>query len=357
MNKFSKIAISFLSVFLCFIFVSACSSNKTTLAKIQEKYNTISSTNEEFFFGSRFYVTYNSDKLSNLIYSTNPDYDLYRTLKDSQNMGETDILSRGSYATLINAVCSTYQSYDIDAIFGTVRNNKETDKEYKVNMYDALEELEKDLSTLSKEKFSLESCFNNVSTTESILADDYITKNNLAKYKDALTNCVKDLWNFNNNLQMALTYNISPTSIGKDLSIQDILYNVAGLEITFDMNNKMINNSTLTITNFIIKYYIDVRQNIDYDKTLSQNLAKLLNLQRKISKESKNTDEARQNFKLIKMFENEIENLEKTFNSQIQNLTAENLKDADSKTISLIEDYETKLISYSNKLVSYLETL
>ena len=145
MKKFSGLILSFVCI-LTIILTGCTYADNATLLSIKEKYNYITTNNEEIFYGSELHLTYNSEDLLFLINSDNENYNILKT-----NSSISDYTTSGGYGLLMHCVNSTNLSNNALSI---ISNNAITDKKYKVGMYNALASLQENVKKLYNDKIS-----------------------------------------------------------------------------------------------------------------------------------------------------------------------------------------------------------
>lgn len=348
-----KISTILVSLIICFVSILCCGctyADNASLLSIKDKYNYIANKNENFFNGDRFIPVYNSDKLNNVI--LNSEFEEYTVLK-TDNL-DTTFTNRGAYGILMQAVNSTYCS--MNNAFSIISNNEITEKKYKKNMYLALESLQKNIKTLDTSKDSLESSFNNNSASGLEVSQEGLVKHNLKNYKTDLNNCLVDLLNFNKNYTNALNNNIQ-----KPISLADLLYDGSLQKNVSNWNNNMlVNNFNMFAANFVLNYSIKLKDDILSAKVLIDNIAQLLNIQAILPSESSSSQKVIDEYKIIRTLEHSILQKENVINSGIKVLNInsfDNPSVTEANAINSIEDIYSELVSYSSRLIKYLNNL
>lgn len=345
MKKFSAIVV----VFICIIslFLAGCSkADNATLVSISDKYSYIAGKYDELFLGNRFIIDYNSDNLSNLINSSNENYNVLKT-DDSLE----DYTSRGAYGILMEGVNSTYLNSNASSVLA---NNEKTEKKYKKAMYLSLEDLQKNAKKLDTSKTSLESVFNNDQRDAELVAEQELTKYNLNEYIKNLNACLSNLYDFNKNYNLALNYNII-----KPVSLNDLLY---GLNTTTTVSNvnitMLVNNANLLISNFVLNYSINLKGDILDSRDLLNSMAKILTEKSGLTTDDKIN--ALDGYKIIRTFEDGLIKSETAFINAYKTLNKDsflNPNETEIKAIENIENYKKELSSYVNKLIVFLQNL
>lgn len=348
MKKFSAI---FLSLMLIIVgLVSGCTkADNATLVGIQNKYDYIVSINEEIFSADTklFNPIYQESKLVEAI--NDNAFEDFNCLKSNEI--SQDYVSNNIYGVLYRGLNSTF----LYTKALTITNDKNVDKKYKKNMYIALENLQNHVKNLNSTKKALESMFDNDTKTYLVIADEATTKYNLEKYKNSLNICLYDLYDFNNNYNLALINNLY-----MPIELDDLLYNATDVKISFTENNYLINTCNLMISNYILNYSISLKENVNENKTLIENLRTLSSLQLSLKTADIDQNELIEDYKLLRMMENTLKSEEKNFNTICQSLTPEKISNNDEKyefDKNFINSYSNKLIDYSNKLITYLQSL
>lgn len=347
MKKFSGIVLSF--VLLLVLFVGGCTyADKATLVSIKDKYNYISSNNQDnLFVGDDFNPVYNSGNLHLAI--TDNDIIKFNCLKSSGD--RNNIAYCNVYGLLFRAINSTFSTTDALSI----SYDKITEKQYKKNMYTALENFQRDIEKLKTHKKSLESVFNNSSKSYLDVAEEETANYNLNNYLNSLNVCLNELLDFNRNYHLALVNNIS-----KPISIEDLFEKTASeIELNYSAYHQLINNCNILISNYILTYSVNLIGNINENSQLIDCLKELLILQNSPKMVVGEADKI-ENYKMVRVLEDSVNKNEQVFVSCCKNLTKETVTSEDEKysyNQNLIKSYANKLITYSNKLISYLKSL
>ena len=346
MKKFSVTVLSLL--ILMIVFVSGCTkADNATLVSVQEKFSYISSNNEEIFVGDLFNPSYNDAKLQATI--NDPAFKQYNNLKSVGDMH--DFLNNNSYGLLYRAVSST--SLYNRAL--NVTNNEITDKEYKKNMYIALENLQSHVKNLYSSKKALESVFANSSKAYVDVASEQTALYDLEKYTNDLNACLNDLFDFNKNYNLAMVNNIS-----KPIDLNELLYQKINVEVAYSDNNHLINTCNLLIVNYIIKYSISLKSDVNENLALIETLRTLLSTQVSLNGDSVSEINKVDNYKLLRMMEDSLVKEETLFEESCSRLSKQALEKNDQKDSfdkNVIQNYTNKLIDYSGKLIKYLKSL
>lgn len=346
MKKISTILLAFICV-LSFCLVGCTYADNATLLSIEEKYSFITSDYEDFFNGDSFLPTYNSDKLLNVIHSSNEDYSVLKT-----NANDSVFTNRGQYGILMQSVNSTYLS--MSNAMQVISNNKVINKQYKKQMYISLQNFQNDLKKLDQSKRSLESVFNNNAGDSLTIANEGLTQYNLKNYKKDLSKSLNDLLSFNKNFTLALNNNII-----KPISLNDLLYNATEtFVVTNNYNNMLINNFSMIASNFVLNYSVDIKQDISSVSELTGIMANLLNIQATLTSDDLTSDSIKNEYKIIRVLEDSLLKKETTLNNCIKNLNIDSFENTDvteSSAINSIEEIYNELISYGNRLMQYLE--
>lgn len=333
MKRVNKIIVSMLLLILSLTIIGGCSKD-ISLAKIQEKYLTICENYTDFFENNQFCVTYNNQKLLNVINSSSDEMIEYSVLKDGENVSQ-----KGSYSIVVNAICLPLKNYNLDSVFGLIENNELVSQKFKKELSNDLNKLQKQLKVLKETKSSLESSFD-IQKDENQNAKDFIAIQNLQSYKKELAKTFEILLQYNFNLQEAINKDLILLPEIKEISNSDF-------EVSNEFNNKLINNASLLISQFILKYYIDIKNDIKFDENneLIENLTKFLLIN---NTNSKNDDASKQKYKNIRLYENDVKNMNRLFIREIN-------KKEKEIDVKIIQNYEKLLVSYSNSLIEYLE--
>lgn len=348
MKKFSAV---FLSLVLLLVgFISGCTkADNATLISVKEKYDYIISNNEEIFDENTnlFNPQYNVSGLQEAI-NNGATIDL-KNLKSHSDLRNLD--GNNAYGILYRAINSTF--FSTDAF--NVANNKLTEKQYKKNMYVALENLQSDCKKLNTTKIALESLFDNNTKSYLVIAGEQTTQYNLEKYIINLNNCLYDLYDFNNNYNLALKNNIF-----KSIELDDLLYKSTNVKVSYFENKNLINTCNLLISNYVLNYSISLKENMAENETLIENLRTILSLQMSLNSEEISDSDMVENYKLLRMMESTLLDEEVNFNQVCKNLSPEKINSDDEKfdfDKNFINSYSNKLIDYSNKLINYLTAI
>lgn len=343
MKKFSGIILSFFCVLvMCFSFAGCSDAEKSKLLEISNRYEKISTDNEKIFNGGMFNPTYESNNLILVINSSNEKYNI---LKTDNNL--SDYSSRGAYGILFQAINST--KLKSNALTVTA-NNKKISKEYKVSMYESLEDLEKNIKNLIKTKSDLESAFETDNRDAEVVANQDLTLYSLNNYVDNLNKCLKDLLKFNKNYYNAIVNNFT-----KPISVDDLLYNKSINSISKEDINQLINNANLLMSEFVLYYNVDVCLNVNQDVEIITLLTKLLNIQFSLEDKLITDETSLNDYKIIRTMEESLNKSEISFNNSINGLTKENAKeDSNLSRIEFIDTYKNNLINYANRLIELL---
>ena len=343
MKKFNSLIIALIC--LISLFLVGCSyADNATLLSLTEKYNYIATKYDEFFVGSRFIPSYQSDNLIVMINSDNKNYNI---LKTNNTLGNYTL--RGAYGILMEGVNSTYLNSNASSVLA---NNELTKKEYKKEMYLSLESLEKNIKTLDTNKTSLQSVFNNDQRDAVVVGEQELTQYNLNNYINSLNSCLLDLYNFNKNYNLALNNNII-----MPINLDELLY---GVNISTDVSNEyitmLINNANLMISNYVLNYSIALEGDI-------LNSADLLNLMAEIMDEKVrlNTSDktnALDGYKIVRTIEDGLKHSEIAFNNACASINKNsftNPTNEESLAINSIQTYYNQLFSYATNLIEFLQ--
>ena len=346
MKKFRVTVLSLL--ILMIMFVSGCTkADNATLVSIQEKYSYISSVNEEIFVEGLFNPSYNDSKLQATINDT--EFEKYYNLKSVGDMH--DFVNNSSYGLLYRAVSST--SLYNRAL--NITNNEITDKTYKKDMYIALENLQEHVKNLNSSKKALESVFTNSSKTYVDVANEQTALYDLEKYTNNLNICLNDLFDFNKNYNLAMVNNIS-----KPLGLNELLFEKPNVEVSHSDNNHLINTCNLLIVNYVMKYSINLKDNVNENLTLIETLRTLLSSQASLKSDSVSDISKVDNYKLLRMMEDSLIKEEVLFEESCSKLSKsafEKEEQKDSFDKNVIQNYANKLADYANKMIKYLKSL
>ena len=358
MKKFSGLCLSFM--FLIIFLLSGCTNaDNAKLVNILDKYNSIGSNNSEVFCTSTisssgrevtawlFNPTYNSEKLRYLIESSSDER--YCTLNSSATISsDSNFLGFGSYGILMQAVNVTFVT--CKNIFSIIENDEIVEKQYKKNMYIALENLQENVKKLYNNKKSLEKSFNDSSKDN--LASDDIVLYNLGKYKESLNKCLNNLLDFNRNLLSADDNNLT-----EKVDI-DALWNNYLYSVTYSNNKQLVCNAMNLISQYVLSYSINIANDISENKTLLSNLAKLLKCQYNLTSETLGKSEILEEYKILLSQLDALKKSETSFNCAINELSSSDVANLDEKgeiNLQATQTYATKLVNYSNRLIAYLE--
>lgn len=345
MKKFSTLVLSFLVLIVAVL--SGCThADNATLLSIQEKYNYISLNNENVFVGDVFNPNYQSEKLTLAI--SDDDLTDFNNLLSSDDRMSFDSL--GVYGILYRGINSTYLTNDVLS----VTNNAQTRKEYKKNMYIQLENLQSHIGSLNSTKRSLENVFNNSSKSYMIIAKEDIAKYNLTNYYNSLNKCLKDLLEYNKVYGDAVN-----NDIVKIVTIDDLLYG-GNVTIDYSANNQLINDCSLLISDYILNYSINVKNNALENKELISNLKEILSLQISLKSDDVTESEKLEGYKISRVLEDGVKKQSEIFDDLLEKNKKEvfsSIKEEDKYKQEFIESYKNKLLDYSNKLISYLKSL
>lgn len=346
MKKFSVTILSLL--ILMIVFVGGCTkADNATLVSIQEKFSYISSNNEEIFVGDLFNPSYNDSKLQATI--NDPEFEKYYNLKSVSDMH--DFVNNSSYGLLYRAVSST--SLYNRAL--NITNNEITDKEYKKNMYVALENLQEHVKNLNSSKKVLESVFANSSKAYVDVASEQTALYDLEKYTNDLNVCLNDLFAFNKNYNLAMVNNIS-----KPIDLNELLYEKVNVEVSHSDNNHLINTCNLLMVNYVMKYSINLKCDVNENSNFIESLRTLLLTQASLKSDSISDISKVENYKLLRMMEDSLVKEEVLFEescSKLSKTALEKEEQKDSFDKNVIQNYKNKLIDYSSKLIKYLKSL
>lgn len=354
MKKFSGVILSLLFVV---IFTFGCTyADKATFDSINTKYENLTN-NEQYkntiFKGKYLALTYNG-KINSIISSTSSSLDekakKFTLLKTAANV--EDYLNCSYYGLLSYAVNTIYLS-NLITLSGPA-NNEKVKQSIRTDMYNILDELEKNVENLKTKKEFLESVFNDDSRDFQEIAKTPLTQDTLSEYLDSLNATLFTMLNFNNKAFEALE-NIQPRNL------EDI-YTLT--EFTNADVNSLIANAVLMISNYILNYDINLKNeliNSSYDVTLINKLKQILNLSKKnYGTVSSSTNLA--NFKLICMDEDGILNSEKIFKNAVNGLSKDDFANDElsvsvQSKVNVIEDYKENLINYLDKLMNFLSNI
>ncbi|MGN1208217.1 MAG: hypothetical protein ACI4TI_01990 [Christensenellales bacterium] len=345
MKKFSGLVLSFLMLLVvCF---SGCTyADKATLLTIQEKYNYISSKNQNIFVGDEFNPMYDSEKMLLAINDSElKEFSLLKSDTDRQNFENCNV-----YGLLFRAINSSYLTNDVL----TITNDATTRKEYKKNMYVSLENLQNHLQTLDSTKRSLESVFNNNAKSYMIVAKENTAIYNLNNYMNSLHACLDDLLDFNKAFNDAVINDIAKTP-----NLDSILYETIA-KVDYSANNQLINSCNLLISNYILSYSANLLLDAGENEKLVSNLRELLSEQVLLKSGEVTSDIGVENYKIARVLEDSLKKEEKTFDLICSGLTKEKLnseKPEDEFNNNFVKTYANKLLDYSNKLIEYLKSL
>lgn len=345
MKKFSTLLVVLMCL-ISLVLVGCTKADNATLTSISNKYNYIAQKQDEIFVGSRFMPTYKSDNLNNMINSENENYNVLKTDSSLDNY-----LNRGAYGILMEGINSTYLNSNASSV---IQNNEITDKKYKKAMYLALEDLQKNVKKLDTNKTSLESVFNNDDRDALVVGEQELTKYNLKKYKNSLNTCLKNLYTFNKNYNLALNNNII-----KPTSLNDLLYGLnTSTSVSYEYITMIVNNLNLMISNYTLQYSIGLKDDILDASDLLNNVATMLNVWKNLTTGDKaNTLE---DYKVLRTLENGLLGSENAFNNAVKVLDKNSFTDPSDKeesAIDCVENYYNELLSYSNTLIDFLENL
>lgn len=347
MKKFSGLILAILCVLVvCF---SGCTyADNATLISIGTKYEGIYRNNETIFNGNRLNPSYSSGSLSLVINSENNKYNI---LKSENNVSNYE--NYGTYGVLMQSANTTYLSNNALSILS---NNDKTNKEYKKQMYLALDSLNVNVVRLKDIKVSLESVFNNDTRDAQVIAEQEIAIYNLKNYKNSLNNCINDLLKFNKNYNLALNNNLAIP-----VSLEDLL-SKSNETLTLEpfLNNVLINNYCLVATNVVLNYYIVVKEDFTSANDLVNILKQLMPLQNGLTVENMETTEQKDAYKIIRTYEDSILKAEATFESNLKLINKNSFNNSninEENAINYITNYSLQLKNYGEKLIDYIKTV
>jgi len=321
-------------------------ADNATLISITEKYNYISSKYDEIFAGSRFMPSYKSDNLNYMINSEDINYNI---LKTDNSFEIYD--ARGEYGILMEGVNSTYLNSNASSVLA---NNEVTEKKYKKNMYISLENLQKNVKKLDTSKTSLESVYNNDQRNAQIVSEQELTKYNLNKYINNLNACLKNLYQFNKNYNLALNNNII-----KPINLEELLYETnMSTSVSNEYITMLINNANLMISNYVLNYSIDLKANILDSTDLLNAMAEIMNEKSRLNSSDKLN--ALESYKIIRTMEDAIRKNETSFNNACKVLNKNsfaNPSENESLAINNIQTYRNELFNYVSDLIEFLKNL
>jgi len=345
MKKFSSLIIVFICL-ISLVLVGCSYADNATLISITEKYNYISSKYDEIFAGSRFMPSYKSDNLNYMINSEDINYNI---LKTDNSFEIYD--ARGEYGILMEGVNSTYLNSNASSVLA---NNEVTEKKYKKNMYISLENLQKNVKKLDTSKTSLESVYNNDQRNAQIVSEQELTKYNLNKYINNLNACLKNLYQFNKNYNLALNNNII-----KPINLEELLYETnMSTSVSNEYITMLINNANLMISNYVLNYSIDLKANILDSTDLLNAMAEIMNEKSRLNSSDKLN--ALESYKIIRTMEDAIRKNETSFNNACKVLNKNsfaNPSENESLAINNIQTYRNELFNYVSDLIEFLKNL
>lgn len=354
MKKFSGVVLSLLFVI---IFSFGCTyADNATLTTINSKYDDI--VNNENYKNSIFkgkYLTLSYEgKILSAINNTSETIDdnskKFTLLKTATNVEDYENCSH--YGLLCYAVNFVYlNNYQT---LNSVANNNKVPQDIKKAMYNNLDELEKRVKDLKKQKLFLESVFDDDSRDYQVISKTQLTQDTLSEYLTSLNETLSTVLEFN-NLSFKALENIQPRTLENINSLS---------EFTNSDVNSLIVNAVLLISNYVLEFDIALKNDLvnkNYDVTLINFLKVLLNLTKK-TYTGKSTDSKLADFKLICIDENGLLNQEKLFKKAIADLNEKDFLNEELSTsklskIAVVENYKNNLSSYLSKIIKFLNNV